>query len=348
MISRTYVRTVFRLCLVCFLCVIFTPDSGWAQSVAVINYPVTVFLHPLMTCYRFEKGCFEKAPLFAAQKAYDEWLARTGNEIAALQKTYQGDLGTRQSKITSQENELLKAQDRLRETINALAVKFDTLRTSKNKEDMALLERRNYGAEMNAYEEKFKVESATIQASLEGARLELKDLQARIEAPRYTTPAETRQWFSRIENDILAAAQSVMKTKGCGVLLNSEGMGWPAAHASIAEFDAKALTTTSEREAELYKRFLADPVVLPAQEGANPEYVQKRNASAMAGMTAPLRRALEGRAGLRVVDSEMAPRILVGGISLTAEVVNSLLFQYKVPDAQRGLIIQTLREMNIP
>jgi hypothetical protein len=60
-----------------------------------------------------------------------------------------------------------------------------------------------------------------------------------------------------------------------------------------------------------------------------------------------LRRSVQARSGLRLVEPDVVPRVLVGGVPITLETVNYVLFQYKVSEANRGLIAQALREMRI-
>ncbi len=320
--------------------------SGFAQGVAVIDYPTVVMLHPLMSTYHFSRGAFEKVQVGIDEQKYQEWLARAGAEIANLQTKYKSELSTRKAAVQRLESESVRMREKFNETLNSLSVNFDRLRTSDKAEDKALLARSDYQQKVAAFEEKFMRESQGLATQLEKARQELKDLEALIEAPRWTTPAETKQMFSRIETDIAAAAQQVMRGKNCSVLLNSGGMGWPTPQGSLEKVDPAELARWSDADLELYKSFLTSDLKPPAQDAPNPQYRSLLEQAFMRNKGSMVRRALQARSGLRLIpEPDLVPRVLMGGTNVTIDVVNYILYQYKLTDAQRGLVAQVLREM---
>lgn len=328
-----------------FLCIFLSTVS--AQNIALIDYPTTFILHPLMTSYRFERAAFEKAPLFATEKEFETWLVKAGDEIKALQKKHEKNLASAKSKVERMRSALLQLSDRNQSTISSLAKTFDQLRTSDKAEDKARLDRVDYGAQIKDYEEKFQREMVEAERAITEAQSEYALIEQEIESPRYTTAEETRQQFARIQQEILTAANYVMRGKNCTILLNSAGMGWPAPNKPLHSIDSSLLARSSDQEMELYKRLLAAGPEPEAQDAPNPEYREKLRENFLRNRVGSLRRGAQARSGLRLVEPDVVPRVLVGGVSVTIDTVNYLLFQYKASDAVRGLVAQVLREMRI-
>lgn len=331
--------------LLLILCMI--ANVAMAQNVAMIDYPVTFILHPLMTNYRFERGAFEKAPLLVGEKDYEAWLIKVNAEVKAMQTRHEKDLASAKSKIERTQAALNKLIERNHSTISSLAVKFDQLRTSDKPEDKARLARVDYGAQISDYEAKFQHESVAAEQDIRQAILECEKIEELIESPRFTTKEETQQQFALIQQDILNAATYVMRTKNCTVVMNSAGMGWPAPNKPVHAIDSALLARNSDQEMELYKRLLVENPEPPAQDAPNPEYREQLRNNFLRNRVGSLRRTVQARSGLRLVEPDVVPRVLVGGVSITIEAVNYLLFQYKIGEANRGLIAQVLREMRI-
>ncbi|EKD82154.1 MAG: hypothetical protein ACD_39C01459G0002 [uncultured bacterium] len=322
-------------------------NMAMAQNMAMIDYPVTFILHPLMSNYRFERGAFEKAPLLIGEKEYESWLIRVSAEVKVLQDRHEKDLASARSKIERQQAALNKLVERNHSTISSLAIRFDQLRSSDKAEDKARLERVDYGAQIRDYEEKFQRESVEAEQALKQAMLEYEKVEELIESPRYTTTEETQQQFALIQQEIVNAATYVMRSKNCSVVMNSAGMGWPAPNKPVHSIDPALLARSSDQEMELYKRLLVESPELPAQDAPNPEYREQLRNTFLRNRVGSLRRTIQARSGLRLIEPDVVPRVLVGGVPVTIETVNYLLFQYKVSEANRGLIAQVLREMRI-
>lgn len=326
-------------------CAIVSPSV--AQNVAVLDYPAAVILHPLFSTFNFEKSAFEKCPPYASGKVYEDWLIKTKSEMDSLAAKYRGELAAAREKVSRLERDLERILDRFQQTTNSLSVKFDELRTSDKAEDKALLTKVKYGEQLLEYEQKFKAEHRAGQQALEAARLDLENLENQIESPRFTTPAETRQYFARIESEITTMAQTIMKAKGCTMLLNRSGMGAPASHKPLENLDPELLAKHSDLEIELFKRLLNEEPTPPRQDYANPEYRRKVESSFYGTKIASIKRSLQARAGLSLLEPEFMPRVLSGGVYITVDTINGLLFHYKTPDLYRSLIVQVLREMNL-
>ncbi|GEM_PF-3223119 len=331
--------------LLLMLCLI--TGSAFAQNVATLDYPVTFILHPLMSNYRFERGAFEKAPLLISEKEYEAWLIKAGAEIKALQTSHEKDLASARSKVERLRSALNRLAERNHSTISSLATRFDQLRTSDKAEDKARLARVDYGAQIREYEEKFQRESLEAQKALDQALIEYEHIEELIESPRYTTKEETRQQFALIQQDIMNAATYVMRTKNCSMVMNSAGMGWPAPNKPVHSLDPALLARSSDQEMELYKRLLVESPEPPPQDAPNPEYREQLRDNFLRNRVGSLRRTVHARSGLRLVEPDIVPRVIVGGTSITIETVNYLLYQYKVSEANRGLIAQVLREMRV-
>jgi len=334
---------VTRLLLI--LCLIANVVA--AQNIATLDYPVTFILHPLMSNYRFERGAFEKAPLLIGEKEYEAWLIRVGAEVRALQAHHEKDLVAARSKVARQQAALTRLAERNHSTISSLAVRFDKLRTSDKPEDKARLARVDYGAQIREYEEKFQRENVEARKALEQAILEQERLEELIESPRFTTSEETQRQFAQIQQDIVNAATYVMRTKNCNTVMNSAGMGWPAPNKPVHSLDPALLARSSDQEMELYKRLLVESAEPPAQDAPNPEYREQLRNNFLRNRVGSIRRTVHARSGLRLVEPDVVPRVLIGGTPITIDTVNYLLFQYKVSEANRGLIAQVLREMRI-
>lgn len=334
-----------RCVIIVLLCLITC--TAPAQNIAVVDYPVTFILHPLMSNYRFERGAFEKAPLMIGEKEYDAWLIKVDEEIKTLRSRHEKELNAAKSAVERQMAEINRLAERNQSTINSLSVKFDQLRSSDKAEDKALLARVDYGAQIREYEEKYIRENAAAKLALEQAEAEYGKVEEMITSPRYTTREETRKQFAQIEQDILNAANYVMRSKNCSIVMNSAGMGWPAAKKPASSLDPAWLATSSDRELELYKRLLSDNAQPPAQDAPNPEYREQLARNFMRNRVGSIRRTTQARSGLRLIEPDVTPRVLIGGVPITIETVNYLLFQYKVSDQNRGLIAQVLREMRI-
>ncbi len=340
-----HLRSLPLMFLLLFLCAAVSPSL--AQTVAVIDYPAAVILHPLFSTFNFEKSAFEKCPPYTSGKAYDDWLLKTKREMDSLASKYRGELAAAGEKVNRLERELERIRDRFQQTTNSLSIKFDELRTSDKAEDKALLTKVKYGEQLLEYERKFKTEQQAGQQALEAARIELANLEHQIESPRFTTPAETRQHFARIESEITTMAKTIMKSKGCTILLNRSGMGAPASHKPLENLDPALLAKHSDLELELFKRLLNEDPTPPHQDHANLEYRRKVESSFYGTKIASIRRSLQARAGLSLLEPELMPRVLSGGEYITVDTVNGLLFHYKAPDVYRSLIVQVLRDMNL-
>ena len=332
-------RLLFLLCMIA--------NAALAQNIAMIDYPVAFILHPMMSNYRFERGAFEKAPLLTGEKDYEAWLIKAGAEINALRARHEKDLASARSKVERQRSALNTLFERNHSTISSLAIRFDQLRSSDKAEDKARLARVDYGAQIRDYEEKFQRESVVAEQALNQATLEYEKIEELIESPRFTTRDETQQQFARIQQDILNAATYVMRSKNCSIVMNSAGMGWPTPNKPVHSIDSSQLARNSDQEMELYKRLLVASPEPPAQDAPNPEYREQLRNSFLRNRVGSLRRSVQARSGLRLVEPDVVPRVLVGGVPITLETVNYVLFQYKVSEANRGLIAQALREMRI-
>jgi hypothetical protein len=322
-------------------------NAAVAQNIATIDYPVTFILHPLMSNYRFELGVFEKAPLLIGEKEYDVWLIKVGAEIKALQTHHAKELASAKSKVARQQAALNRLADRNHSTISSLALSFDKLRTSDKPEDKARLARVDYGAQIREYEEKFQRESIEARKALEQAIMECEKIEELIESPRFTTKEETQKQFAQIQQDILNAATYVMRSKNCSTVMNSAGMGWPAPNKPVHSIDPALLGRSSDQEMELYKRLLAASPEPPPQDAPNPEYREQLRNTFLQNRVGSIRRTVHARSGLRLVEPDVVPRVLIGGVPITIETVNYILYQYKISEANRGLIAQVLREMRI-
>jgi Skp family chaperone for outer membrane proteins len=332
-------KLLFILCLIA--------SGAVAQNIATIDYPVTFILHPLMSNYRFERGAFEKAPLLIGEKEYEAWLIKVGSEIKAMKTRHEKDLASARSKVERLQSALNRLAERNHSTINSLAVRFDQLRRSDKPEDKARLSRVDYGAQIREYEEKFQRESLEARQALDQAVLEYEKVEELIESPRYTTSEETQKQFALIQQEIVNAANYVMRSKNCSTVLNSAGMGWPAPNKPVHSLDPALLARSSDQEIELYKRLLVQSPEPPPQDAPNPEYREQLRNTFLRNRVGSIRRTVHARSALRLVEPDVVPRVLIGGISITIETVNYLLFQYKVSEANRGLIAQVLREMRI-
>lgn len=332
-------RLLLMLCLI--------SNIAMAQNIAMIDYPVTFILHPMMSNYRFERGAFEKAPLLIGEKEYEAWLIKVGAEVKVMRDRHAKDLASAKSMIERQQTALNKLVERNHSTISSLAIRFDQLRSSDKAEDKARLARVDYGAQIRDYEEKFQRESVAAEQALNQALLEYEKIEELIESPRFTTKEETQQQFASIQQDILNAATYVMRSKNCSVVMNSAGMGWPAPGKPVHSIDPAMLARSSDQEMELYKRLLVESPEPPAQDAPNPEYREQLRNTFLRNRVGSIRRTVQARSGLRLVEPDVVPRVLIGGVPVTIETVNYLLFQYKVSEANRGLIAQVLREMRI-
>lgn len=332
-------KILFILCLLTNVAV--------AQNIATLDYPVTFILHPLMSNYRFERAAFEKAPLLIGEKDYEAWLIKAGAEIKAMRSKYEKDLASAKSSVARYRSALNRLIERNQSTISSLAIRFDQLRASKKPEDKARLARVDYGAQIREYEERFQREKVEAEQALEQALAQQRHIEELIDSPRYTTSEETQQQFNQIKQEILNAAGYVMRQKNCTVVLNSAGMGWPAPNKPVHSLDPGLLARSSDQEIELYKRLLAGNPEPPPQDAPNPAYLEQLRNNYMRNRVGSIRRTLHARSGLRLAEPDVVPRVVLGGVSITIETVNYLLFQYKVSEANRGLVAQVLREMRI-
>ena len=330
------------------LCLGIPIAASAAGGIAVLDYPAAFVLHPLMSNFCFEKNCFEKAPVQGGSRAYDAWLAQANAAIAKNRETHKQSLAQARREVERLNREILRVQSGHRETIQSLSRKFDALRTSKKAEDKALLKKVGYGRPIQDYEEKITGQLSSLKDRLKAAQEALAAEEAQVVAPRYTTPAETRQMFARIEKEILQYAQDVMRKKGCTMLLNKAGMGWPAPPTLLSSMDPEVLAHQSDVAMEMYKGFLHGNPAPEQQDAPNEDYRKKIFNRQIQAKVAQIRKSLQARSGLRLAEPDLMPRVLIGGEPITVDTVNSILYWYKVSDDHRSMIVQALREMGSP
>lgn len=335
-------KSLTRIIVLFFCCM---SVAAYSQNIAVIDYPTAFILHPLMTNYSFSHNAFEKAPLLSGEKEYDQWLVKVSGEISQLQTKYEPDIQAAQSNVDRIRQVLNRTADRNHTTISSLAKSFDRLRSSDKPEDKARLSKVDYGAQIKEAEERASKELAAARTKLKEAETALKALKQAVESPRYTTDEETTIMFARIEKEIIDAAKGAMQAKNCSVLLNRSGMGQPASNKPIHSLDPGYLAQTSDQELELYKRLLTQSPEPPPQDAPNQEYLDQLRQNFLRNRVGSIRRTVHARSGLRLVEPDIFPRVLLGGVSVTIDAVNYLLFHYGVEETTRELIAQVLREM---
>ena len=172
-------------------------------------------------------------------------------------------------------------------------------------------------------------------ARLRSLKLQIDQIDRQIEnenaemlADRFTTPAETRQRFLQILNEIRQYAQVSAASRNITIVLDSGGSSFP----QMQQQTGQSSLPGDIDYAEVFEKPLLSPITLSSDEASVQGYYNLRRDKAIvwhnnrSSILAPFRNELANTA------------VVVGGIDLTIEVLNAILKNYRVDQTVQSIL----------
>lgn len=173
-------------------------------------------------------------------------------------------------------------------------------------------------------------------ARLRSLKLQIDQIDRQIEnenaemlADRFTTPAETRQRFLQILNEIRQYAQVTAASRNITIVLDSGGSSLQQTQQKLA---GQSSLPGDIDYAEVFEKPLLSPITLSSDEASVQGYYNLRRDKAIvwhnnrSSILAPFSNELANTA------------VVVGGIDLTIEVLNAILKNYRVDQTVQSIL----------
>jgi len=175
--------------------------------------------------------------------------------------------------------------------------------------------------------QKHTVRLRSIKLQIDQLNRQIENENAEMLSDRFTTPTETRQRITQILTEVRQHSQTVAAGKNITIVLDAGGASYQQNSAAVS-----GVTAGDIDYSEVFTRPLLSPITLSSDEASVQGYYNLRRDKAVvwynqrAMILSPYRNELANTA------------VVVGGIDITAEVLNSILKSYRVEESVYSIL----------
>jgi hypothetical protein len=311
------ITLVAVLALILFLPVISANAQKQSLQIATIDLATLLALHPSMVHYDPNSRAFK---VTRPRQQFVQDKARVAGERATKIADYRARVKALETQLSSERSKYIREEAEKKGEFDKSVAKLDPeairlhLQAFRNKEAEA--------------QQKHVVKMRSLQLQIAQLNRQIENENAEMISDRFTTPAETKQRFLEILAEVRQHAQTVAAAKNISIVLDSGG-------ASFQQLDSFANASPLSAEVDYSGVFAApmlSPITLSSDEASVQGYYNLRRDRALvwhnhrAQILAPFRNELANTS------------VLVGGIDITVEVLNSVLKQHRVDQTVQSIL----------
>jgi hypothetical protein len=287
-----------------------------SPQIATLDLASLMVMHPAMAAYDPNMAAFK---VTRPRQQFVQDKARITAEKARRIEAFRARIKALESQISAERQRQIREEAQYKTEFDKAMSKLAT--------EAVRLHREVYQNKEAENRQKNLVRLRSIKLQIDQLNRQIENENAEMLSDRFTTPAETRQRIAQILAEVRQHAQVVAAGKNITIVLDSGGASFQQMASSGSGTTAGAIDYS-----EVFAKPLLSPITLASDEASVQGYYNLRRDKAIvwynhrAMILAPYRNELANTA------------VLVGGVDITLEVLNSILKNYRVEQAVYSIL----------
>lgn len=302
----------------CSMVIARTPSP----QIATLDLATVLVLHPAMASYDANMKAFK---VTRPHQQFFQDKARRATDAAKKIEEHRARIRALESQVTAERQRYIRDEAQRKTEFDKKIINLAT--------EAVRLHRDVYNNKEAENRQKNTARLRSLKLHIDQLYRQIDEENAGMLSDKYTTPMETRQRIAQIVAEIRQYAQLVASSKNITIVLDSGG----ASFQQLPDPSGIQNKPVDGDLAEVYAKPMLSPITLSSDEASVLGYNNLRRDKALiwhnqrAEILAPYRNELVNTS------------VLVGGVNITAEVMASILKNYRVDQTVQSILISVIQ-----